>query len=314
MSFILKYVIVFQLPYHYARGRANLVMLTKPVVFGESVELACMALETEIPLDEPHSRSWSGGPFNALLCMNGVSADRSKYNEVKGKNISQYILRINNFSVADVDCEYKCVFGVDSTRTTLHLNERDYEYVPSRETTTVISSLMHGHFSVNIFFLKVWPTPVCEIIFERLNFAKRIRVTKTKNGKLFSVKMILKHVFKSDVCSGEMLVSCQIGTKRIEVGREQFHTCPVTVQNKDGNLVNDKTLITMIVAIFMFIFMVVVIVLYLMVKQKGYDTNIKITEVHYVINPDNPDGRIHFITREKRQYKKCERIPQGFWL
>lgn len=53
-------------------------------------------------------------------------------------------------------------------------------------------------------------------------------MTKTKNGKLFSVKMILKHVFKSDVCSGEMLVSCQIGTKRIEVGREQFHTCPVT--------------------------------------------------------------------------------------
>lgn len=102
-------------------------MLTKPVVFGRSVELACMALETEIPLDEPHSRSWSGGPFNALLCMNGVSADRSKYNEVKGKDISQYILRINNFSVADVDCEYKCVFGVDSTRTTLHLNERDYE-------------------------------------------------------------------------------------------------------------------------------------------------------------------------------------------
>lgn len=51
-----------------------------------------------------------------------------------------------------------------------------------------------------------------------------------------------------------------------------------------------------------------------MVKQKGYDTNIKITEVHYVINPDNPDERINFITREKRQYKKCERIPQGYWL
>lgn len=287
---------MFQLFYQHARGCANLVMLTKPVVFGESVQLACMANETEIPLDKPHSRSWSGGQYNTLLCMNGVSADRSKYNEIEGKDKSQYILQISNFSESDVDCEYKCVFGVDITRTTLHLNEKDYEYVPSRGTTTVISSLMHGHFSVNIHFVKVWPTPVCEIIFERLNFTKRIRMSKMKNGKLFSVNMSLKHVFRSDVCSGEMLISCKIGTRRIEVERKQFHPCPVTAPNKNGNLLNDKTLTTMILAILMFIFLVFVIVLYLVIKKKGY-TMKNNTEIHFIINStsDHPDERIHFI-------------------
>ncbi|CAC5416686.1 unnamed protein product [Mytilus coruscus] len=216
-----------------------------------------MPNETEIPFDKPH---WSGGPYDALLCMNGVSADSSKYNEVEGKDKSQYILKISNFSESDVDCEYECVFGVDITRTTLHLNKKDYEYIPARGTTSVISSLMYGQFSVNIHIVKVWPTPDCEIIFElalksrklfdrlhlkscpqnytenkneiqvhlRLNFTKRVRMSKMKNGKLFSVNMSLKHVLRSDVCSGEMLISCQIGTRRIEVERKQFDTCPVT--------------------------------------------------------------------------------------
>lgn len=106
---------------------ADLELLTKPVVFKEKVQLACTANDTEIPLDTPHSRSWSGGPFNALLCMNGISANRLKYKEILGKDKSQYILEINSFTEFDVDCEYKCVFGVDITRKTLTLNEEDYE-------------------------------------------------------------------------------------------------------------------------------------------------------------------------------------------
>ncbi|CAG2247707.1 unnamed protein product [Mytilus edulis] len=122
-----------------------------------------------------------------------------------------------------------------------HTAEAD---LPSRESTTVVSSLRHGHFSVTITFVKVWPIPVCEIIFERLNFAKRIRVSKTKNGKLFSANMSLEHVFKSDVCSGDMLISCRIGTKNIEVGRKQFHTCPETVSIQQTAVISHTNYIT----------------------------------------------------------------------
>lgn len=38
--------------------------------------------------------------------------------------------------------------------------------IPTPETTTVIATLQHGHFSVNVHIDKVWPTPVCEILFE----------------------------------------------------------------------------------------------------------------------------------------------------
>lgn len=53
-------------------------------------------------------------------------------------------------------------------------------------------------------------------------------MVKRRNGKLFSVDISLQHAFKKEDCSGEMLISCQIGTKYIEVQRKQFNTCPVT--------------------------------------------------------------------------------------
>lgn len=52
-------------------------------------------------------------------------------------------------------------------------------------------------------------------------------MSKKKNGKLYSVDISLKHTLRKEDCSGEMLISCQIGTKHIEVQRKQFHTCPV---------------------------------------------------------------------------------------
>lgn len=84
-----------------------------------------------------------------------------------------------------------------------------------------------------------------------------------------------------------------------------------SVKNKGGNLLNDKMLITMIVAIFMFVFMVFVIVLYLVIKQKGYTTTNN-TTVHVPENPNNTDDRIHLTNREKCQYTKCIIIKQEF--
>ncbi|XP_052073574.1 uncharacterized protein LOC127711535 [Mytilus californianus] len=272
MIFPLKCVI-FQLAYLHARGCANLVLLSKPVTFGGKVQLACTAYETEIPLDTQYSRSWSGGPDNKLLCKDGISADVSKYKEVLGEDYSQYILEIESFSESDVDCEYKCVFGVDTTRTTLKLNEKDYEYIPGKDTTVVTSSLQNGHLNVNIFFVKVWPTPVCEVIFERINFGKRMEMSKRKNGKLYSANISLKHVFRSDFCSGDMLISCKIGTKTIEVHRKQFNTCPVNVKNRNRNVISEKALTTLIIAVSMFVVMVCIILLAVLLKQKGYITS-----------------------------------------
>lgn len=272
------------------------------------MRLACTANETEIPLDKPHSRSWSGGPLNKVLCMNAVSADLSKYYEVLGKDKSQYILVIKQFSEADVDCEYKCIVGVDETRKTLQINEEDYEYIPPKETTTVTASLQHGHFSVNVHFAKVWPTPVCEIIFEKINFGERIEMSKRKNGKLYSVDISLQHAFRKEDCSGEMLISCQIGTTHIEVQRKQFNTCPVTGDSKNSNVLNDYALMALVIAVFMILFMVFVMMISLIMEQKGYIESVceqlcgypgkTRTEIRFITSLEETDVFIHMPSQE----------------
>lgn len=96
------------------------------MTFGETAEISCIAKGTEIPLNES-SRSWTGGPNNTLLCKDGISANKQKYKEKMGKNKSQFILQIYNFSELDVDCIYSCTFGVDSAMKTFNLNEEDYQ-------------------------------------------------------------------------------------------------------------------------------------------------------------------------------------------
>lgn len=53
-------------------------------------------------------------------------------------------------------------------------------------------------------------------------------MSKRTNGKLYSVDISLKHTLRKEDCTGEMLISCEIGTKHIEVQRKHFNTCPVT--------------------------------------------------------------------------------------
>lgn len=52
-------------------------------------------------------------------------------------------------------------------------------------------------------------------------------MSKRKNGKLYAVDISLQHAFRKEDCNGEMVISCKIGTKHIEVQRKQFNTCPV---------------------------------------------------------------------------------------
>ncbi|XP_063416911.1 uncharacterized protein LOC134699233 [Mytilus trossulus] len=274
---VLKFV-MFQFLVWQIDACTELELLTKPVVFGKDVQLACAANDTEIPLDQHPSRSWSGGPFNKILCMNAISADLSKYYEVIGKDRYEYILVIKNFSEADVGCEYKCIVGVDETRKTLQLNE-DYEYLPPKETTTVTSNLQYGHFSVDVHIDKVWPTPECEIMFQEIKYGNLAKMSKRTNGKLYSVDISLKHTLRKEDCTGEMLISCEIGTKHIEIQRKHFNTCPVTaVPPRESNFLNDYWLITLVIAVIMILVLVFVIMISMIIKQKGYIKSI--TEFH----------------------------------
>lgn len=61
-----------------------------------------------------------------------------------------------------------------------------------------------------------------------MNNRELLIMSKRKNGKLYSVDLTLQYEFKKEDCSAEILISCQIGTKQIEVQRKQFNICQFT--------------------------------------------------------------------------------------
>lgn len=81
--------------------------------------------QTSILRDHSVGAGYIGGPYNTLL--NRVRSDHSKYSVALRKDQLRSILTISNFSESDVDCEYSCESGLDVARTTLQLNEKDYE-------------------------------------------------------------------------------------------------------------------------------------------------------------------------------------------
>ncbi|CAC5397107.1 unnamed protein product [Mytilus coruscus] len=199
-------------------AQTNIEFLSKPVIFGETAKLSCTVNTTKVVRDNSDSRSWKGGPLNALMCRDGVCTDHRKYQEKIVKDQHQVILEIHNFSESDVDCDYSCMFGAKSTRRTFQLNERDYAFHPTKDMIIGI------------------------------NFVNRTNISNEKNGKLYSTSINLEHRFRSDFCSGETFVSCHIGTKHIEVHRKRFHTCPVSFTENPGDQNNMPLMSILMVA------------------------------------------------------------------
>jgi hypothetical protein len=55
--------------------------MSSPVIFGQDVQLKC-----EFPSHikcSSYTRSWTGGPRYALMTMNGISSNNTKYQETK---------------------------------------------------------------------------------------------------------------------------------------------------------------------------------------------------------------------------------------
>ncbi|XP_052073198.1 uncharacterized protein LOC127711243 [Mytilus californianus] len=254
-------------------AQTNIEFLSKPVIFGETAKLSCTVNTTKVVRDNSDSRSWKGGPLNALMCTDGVCTDHRKYHETLVKDQHQVILEIHNFSESDVDCDYCCMFGAESIRRRFELNERDYAFHPTKEMIIVKSDLQRGHFTIDIKFGKVWPTPVCEIMFEGINFVNRTSISNGKNGKLYSTSINLEHRFRSDFCSGETFVSCRIGTKHIEVHRKRFHTCPVSLTENPGDQ-NNMPLMSILIVGLLICMVMSVYVLLMLIRHNIFIKNI----------------------------------------
>jgi hypothetical protein len=93
--------------------------MSSPVIFGQDVQLKC-----EFPSHikcSSYTRSWTGGPRYALMTMNGISSNNTKYQETKFENCTYSVLTIKSFDQTDVDIVYKCTYGFSSYEHVLEL-------------------------------------------------------------------------------------------------------------------------------------------------------------------------------------------------
>lgn len=228
-------------------GSAEWTILSPPIIFGETAKLALVAKNES----EKSTRIWQGGQQYVQLCRNGISLNPKKYRESTIRFPFESILEIKTFSEDDVDCDYSCSIGFIKDRHRLSLNEKDFEWHPNADSIAVASTLRKGFLIVDAVLIKVYPKPVCRISFEGmdLNESTATNVIE-KNGKLFRVKITLEHAFKSEICKGELKITCQIGQTDMQVYLKEFNSCqdnhgnqPVTKQSDNSAHHNYITLI-----------------------------------------------------------------------
>jgi hypothetical protein len=99
--------------------------MTKRVIFGQDVQLKC-EFSSHIKCGG-YNRAWTGGPRYALMTMNGISSNNTKYQETKFENCTYFVLTIKSFDQTDVDIVYKCTYRFSSYEHVLELKSSEYE-------------------------------------------------------------------------------------------------------------------------------------------------------------------------------------------
>ncbi|CAC5370249.1 unnamed protein product [Mytilus coruscus] len=157
----------------FEENRVELSLNSSPVIFGNIVDLACA---TESNFTNELQRTWTIKENGANICINGDCSDPIKYS-VFQKDASTYILRINNFSMNDVNKWYRCSVGNVSDEIPIYLNEQNFEYHPNESEITVNTERKDGYLNVEIVIEKVFPYPVCTFKFDRLDLSSAVKTT-----------------------------------------------------------------------------------------------------------------------------------------
>lgn len=110
----------------YFSGRFEWRLAEQRVVFGNDIHLVCY-LPDEPSCCSEDNRQWNVGTPYKLIIMNGVSHNKTKYNEELNQSDHLSILTIKSFSESDVNIPYECVYKFQKFRSVLQLNESIFE-------------------------------------------------------------------------------------------------------------------------------------------------------------------------------------------
>lgn len=193
--------------------KVRLELMTKPVVFGENVTIACMIHDnSEIQCDKIN-RLWEGGPLNRVLLINGVSVDQTKYVETIDNPCEKFSIIIKSFDLSDVNCSYRCSYGFESSRKELQLDNASFIAKPDLNATKVSISKDKSHYNVTVNIAKVYPLPQCYLTFGR--HTNDLSITEMSGTSIYKNVTLQQRYSIREICTAcrqeiPMNLSCSL--------------------------------------------------------------------------------------------------------
>lgn len=179
--------------------KVRLELMTKPVVFGENVTIACMIHDnSEIQCDKIN-RLWEGGPTNKVLVINGNSVDQEKYVETIENPCKKFSIIIKSFNETDVNCSYRCAYGLKSSRKVLQLDNSSFVAKPDLSATKVSISKDKSHYIVTVTIAKVYPIPQCYLKFGHNN--NDMSITKVSETSIYKNVTLQQRYSIREICT-----------------------------------------------------------------------------------------------------------------
>ncbi|XP_076106174.1 uncharacterized protein LOC143074781 [Mytilus galloprovincialis] len=178
-----------------------------PAMFGQNTVLTC---HLEYILTNPKDcpvRQWSGGPEHKGLVYNGYSSNNNKYEEDIYFGSFDFSLIIKNLTASDINVNYSCSCGFQSSTRNLSLNENWFHYPPTG--INVKFSFENDLLLVFLDLQKVYPVPNCSLYFGNSLTLKIVPVTYKANGFVYSVTYNASYRLLEKDCNKQPELECK---------------------------------------------------------------------------------------------------------
>ncbi|CAC5421876.1 unnamed protein product [Mytilus coruscus] len=195
-----------------------------PAIFGQDTVLTCHLDEIFTHPKDCTVRQWSGGPERRGLVYNGYSSDSNKYEEYTNMGSFEFSLIIKHLTESDIDVNYTCSCGFNTSTKNLSLDANSFHYPPAGINHTF--SIEHDLLGVLLTFRKVFPVPNCSLYLGDSLITTKVPVTHKSNGLVYSVRYNASYTLKEKDCNKLPELKCtfnHVAEAVIFKGHETYH-------------------------------------------------------------------------------------------
>lgn len=203
----------------------NLTLETETIKLGKSLILTCTVYGIS-KINPDVTRQFAKGNNGLLLCYNGHIKQKEKYKEIVS-NGNTFSLMINNVTESDVNSIYQCRYRFSTVKQMIGINEMNFEYEPTENTTLVeISKCNNNSFKIQMNFTKIFPVPECSA--HTKTWKLKFNYTSVVKERIFyKVSFMLMHDV-DEQCDTELEIYCTVGRSTHYNKTIQFTQCSST--------------------------------------------------------------------------------------